>query len=91
MDIEKTKLLFVFSNNTFKGMLTIGDIQRAILRNINLNERIINILDREKVYAHVGESIELIKRKMQELRAEAMPILDEHDNLIDIYFGRIYL
>lgn len=86
MDIEKTKLLFVFSNNTFKGMLTIGDIQRAILRNINLNERIINILDREKVYAHVGESIELIKRKMQELRAEAMPILDEHDNLIDIYF-----
>lgn len=48
MDIEKTKLLFVFSNNTFKGMLTIGDIQRAILRNINLNERIINILDREK-------------------------------------------
>lgn len=86
MDIEKTKILFVFSNDKFEGILTIGDIQRAILNNINLNNKIGLILDRNKVYAHAGDSIEYIKSKMQELRAEAMPVLDNQENLVEIYF-----
>lgn len=86
MDIEKTKILFVFSNDKFEGILTIGDIQRAILNNVNLNNKIGLILDRNKVYAHAGDSIEYIKSKMQELRAEAMPVLDNQENLVEIYF-----
>lgn len=86
MDIEKTKLLFVFSNSIFEGMITIGDIQRAILKNINLNDAISSILDKNKVYAHVGDSIEQIKNKMQELRAEAMPVVNKNGSLIEVYF-----
>jgi dTDP-glucose pyrophosphorylase len=86
MDIEKTKLLFVFSNEIFKGMLTIGDIQRAILKNIKLDEKISTILDYKKVYAYQEDSIEIIKHKMQELRAEAMPVIDKQGNLINIFF-----
>lgn len=86
MDIEKTKMLFVFSNNHFEGMLTIGDIQRAILSNINLNEPIKNIIDRNKIYAYFDESIESIKQKMYRLRAECMPVLDGTGELIDVYF-----
>ena len=32
MDIEKTKVLFVFNEDRFEGLLTIGDIQRAIIK-----------------------------------------------------------
>ena len=39
MDIEKTKILFVFSNDKFEGILTIGDIQRAILNKNHLIRR----------------------------------------------------
>ena len=31
MDTQKVKLLFVFSEDKFRGLLTIGDIQRAII------------------------------------------------------------
>ena len=36
MDDKHVKLLFVFERECFLGILTIGDIQRAIIRNIDL-------------------------------------------------------
>ena len=86
MDREKTKLLFVFSDEIFVGMLTIGDIQRAILNSVDLNNIIDTILDHNKIYAHIGDSLKSIKQKMQELRAEAMPVLDAGGSIIDIYY-----
>ncbi len=86
MDSEKTKTLFVFSNNHFKGMLTIGDIQRAIIKNINLNDSIGNILDVNKIYASPYESIDNIKQEMSRLRAECMPVVDENGALVNVYF-----
>lgn len=86
MDVEKTKMLFVFSNNHFKGVLTIGDIQRAILNNVALTAPIQKILDPHKVYASPEESIEDIKAKMYKLRSECMPVVDENGELVEVYF-----
>lgn len=86
MDVEKTKMLFVFSNNHFKGVLTIGDIQRAILNNVALNAPIQKILDPHKVYASPEESIDDIKAKMYKLRSECMPVVDENGELVEVYF-----
>ena len=86
MDVEKTKMLFVFSNNHFKGVLTIGDIQRAILNNVALTAPIQKILDPHKVYASPKESIDGIKAKMYKLRSECMPIVDENGELVEVYF-----
>lgn len=86
MDVEKTKMLFVFSNNHFKGVLTIGDIQRAILNNVALTAPIQKILDPHKVYASPEESIDDIKAKMYKLRSECMPIVDENGELVEVYF-----
>lgn len=41
---------------SFRGVLTIGDIQRAILNNVALTEPIHKILDSCKVYASPSES-----------------------------------
>ena len=48
MDLEKTKVLFVFSEGRFIGILTIGDIQRAILKGVDLNCKILEIIDIKK-------------------------------------------
>ncbi len=86
MDSEKTKTLFVFSENSFMGMLTIGDIQRAILKNINLEECVEKILDTNKIFAYIDEPIEEIKNKMYRLRAECMPVIGNDGELLNVYF-----
>ena len=85
MDSSKTKLLFVFDEKKFVGLLTIGDVQRAILKDVVLTSSIFTILDKNKVYASVDEPVEDIKKKMSKLRAECMPVIDENGNLVKVY------
>ena len=47
MDGHRTKLVFVFDGDKFECILTIGDIQRAIIRQANLSDPISTILDRD--------------------------------------------
>lgn len=88
MDEEKVKLLFVFRGDCFVGILTIGDIQRAIIKQNDTSMQINNILDQNKVFAYKGESLEIIKNKMIHLRAECMPILDSKGELVDVLFWK---
>lgn len=86
MDSGGFKTLFVLTDSRFEGLLTIGDIQRAIIKNISLSEPICLILDRNKIYGFVYESEEVIRNKMRQLRAEVMPILNENNTLVDVRF-----
>ncbi len=86
MDIQKVKTLFVFEGDCFKGLLTLGDIQRAIINNTDLKEPVNRILDRNKVYGHQSEGEDGIKEKMRRMRAEVMPILNEKNELVDVWF-----
>ena len=86
MDEIKVKTLFVLDEKLFKGIVTLGDIQRAIINNVSLKEPVSNILDRNKIYGYQTESKESIKNKMRRMRAEVMPILDEQGELVDVWF-----
>lgn len=86
MDEIKVKMLFVFDNEHFDGIITIGDIQRAIINNIALNEPVSRILNKNKVYGFVSEGEEAIREKMRRMRAEVMPILNEQGELADVWF-----
>ena len=88
MDVQKVKMLFVFEDEHFVSILTIGDIQRAIVNNIALETPVAQVVDRNKKFAHVGESMDTIREKMLRLRAESMPVLDEHGELVDVIFWR---
>lgn len=88
MDEQHVKMLFVFENERFVSILTIGDIQRAIVKNLSLDAPISTILELNKKYAHMGESIEDIREKMIRLRAECMPVLDETGELVDVIFWK---
>lgn len=86
MDEVKVKTLFVMKDNHFEGIITIGDIQRAIINNIALKEPVSRILNKNKIYGYLSEGENIIKDKMRRMRAEVMPILDERSELVDVWF-----
>ena len=86
MDEVKVKILLVFSGEHFEGLITIGDIQRAIIKNIALKEPVCRILNKNKIYGYQSEGEESIREKMRRMRAEVMPILDEQGELVDVWF-----
>lgn len=86
MDAMRTKLLFVFNSSKFQGILTIGDIQRSIIRGVHLDSKISAILESDKIYASPMDDIEDIKVLMKSKRIECMPVVDRESNLIDVLF-----
>ncbi len=86
MDVVMVKMLFVFTGDHFEGIVTIGDIQRAIIKNISLDAPISAIIDKNKEYAHPSDSMESIREKMIAFRAECMPVVGLGGELVDIYF-----
>lgn len=77
MDEKRVKSLLVVEQGHFLSMLTIGDIQRAIINNVDLNQKIDKIINSNKEYASTAEDVNTIKEKMLVMRAECMPVLDE--------------
>ena len=88
MDLMKQRILFVYKDNHYKGMLTIGDIQRAIIRFNDTNLPIQEILSDNKVVASPEDPIEMIKDRMVRMRAECMPVVDVSGELVDVVFWK---
>ena len=86
MDGHRTKLVFVFDDNKFESILTIGDIQRAIIRHSSLTDPVITILDKNKIYASEEESIEHIKEVMMNELIDCMPVLNPEKEIVDVLF-----
>lgn len=87
MDDKRTKSLLVFDNDKFIGMITNGDIQRAIIANIPFGTIIGAIIDNtNKKYAHINDDKAHIKSWMMEVRAEMMPVVDSTGELVKVIF-----
>lgn len=87
MDDKFTKLLLVFEGDKFFGMITNGDLQRAIISHIPFDTPISKIVNREgKLFAHIGDNRDKIKEWMLAKRAELMPVLDANGELVDVIF-----
>ena len=86
MDELDKKLLIALEVNKFIGLLSIGDIQRAIIKNLPLNTHIISILRKNIRIANPSDSIEKIKKMMLEFRMELCPVVDETNKIIKVYY-----
>ena len=86
MDSLNRKLLIVYKNKKYFSLISIGDIQRAILNNVSLDEDIESILRSVISVGYQFESKKVIKSKMVKLRAEFMPILNDKEELVDLLF-----
>lgn len=88
MDHLGAKLLLVREQDNELGnkVISVGDIQRAIIKQVNLKDPIRTIL-REKInVCRQEDTDEFIKQKMIEYRAEFMPIVGFNNKTIDIIF-----
>lgn len=87
MDEESTKSLLVFEGDRFLGMITNGDLQRAIIANKPFDTAIGTIVDNSnKRYAHTDDDEESLKSWMLEVRAEMMPVIDSSGQLVKVIF-----
>ena len=77
MDERKRKLLFITNKeNLFIGVLSIGDLQRAIINQHPLDTPIEKILRKYITIAHTNQSYEEIRQVMIENRTESMPVIE---------------
>jgi dTDP-glucose pyrophosphorylase len=86
MDKTKRKLLIVMEDNQFKSLVSIGDIQRAIIDNIALDVPIIRILRKEITVASTSDDLSEVKARMKKRRNEFMPVVTPTGELADIIF-----
>lgn len=86
MDRIDKKLLFVFDAEKFINIVSIGDIQRAIIRSFDLKTPVNEILRKDTMVAFISESFEVVKERIWEERIECMPVLNRERELVDVYF-----
>ncbi len=87
MDEFSVKSLLVFSGDRFLGIITNGDLQRAIIAKVPFEtpiEKVVN--NASKKYARVGDDQESIRAWMMQNRAEMMPLLNQKGELVDAVF-----
>lgn len=86
MDGLNKKLLIVFNEGKFKGLLSIGDIQRAIIQNLPLSTLVKYVLRKNIRIAQPQDAFDIIKRMMIDYRMELCPMVNENNEILDVYF-----
>jgi hypothetical protein len=70
----------------FAGILSIGDIQRAIIKNMPMDQPISSVLRENPKIGTTDWSLEEIKAEMIQFRMEFLPIVDDTRKLVNVYF-----
>jgi dTDP-glucose pyrophosphorylase len=88
MDIVGYKLLIVGEkkDKKFLGLVTIGDIQRAIISNTPLDNTVTSIIRKDLIISTIHDNRENIKSVMLKYRLVYMPIIDDDREIVDIIF-----
>jgi dTDP-glucose pyrophosphorylase len=86
MDALDSKLLIVVDNEKFIGLLSAGDIQRAIIKNKPLGSPISEILRKKVRIAKPDDSFDTIENMMLNYRMELCPVVDKNGFVEKIYF-----
>lgn len=86
MDDIRRKLLIVIDDKKFIGLLSIGDLQRAIINSVDLNNPVSAITRKDYIIANPDYSIDAIKKTMLSIRAEFMPVVSANNELVRVYF-----
>ncbi|SDK78932.1 perosamine synthetase [Maridesulfovibrio ferrireducens] len=76
--------LFEDSAGVLKGLMTDGDIRRAILSGASLDDLAVDYLNRDFVHSMAGRP-QSEYRKMLSSKIQHLPIVDEEGRLIDIF------
>ncbi len=74
----------VDKNKKLCGTVTDGDIRRALLADVKLDEKVENIISDSFVYAVEGDDYESMMKKMSH-KIKIIPIVDKDNKIIDMF------
>lgn len=86
MDVTHRKLLIVMDGERFRSVLSIGDVQRAIISGRSMDEKVADILRPEINVAHIHQDRSEIIQYVKEHKTEFMPIVDDDGRVVDVVF-----
>ncbi len=86
MDSDVVRLLCVREAERYYGIISAGDIQRAIIANRSLDTTVGDSLRADLTVARSSWSFPDTKNLMLKFRTEFMPVLDDAGVLVDVYF-----
>jgi len=86
MDEVRCKLLIIMENGNYSGLLSVGDIQRAIIQNISLDASVSDVMRSDIITCDIDDSEDDIRSEMLRCRAVFMPLLNKEGDLADIIF-----
>lgn len=86
MDDLDRKLLIVVSGNLFKGLISVGDIQRAIINDMSLSTNLLVVLRKNIKIARPDDSFAEVKKMMFEYRMELCPVVTEGNEILKVFF-----
>lgn len=86
LDITAKKILFVTDNRRLLGSVTDGDVRRWILKNGNLDSSVDNIMNVSPIRLNKKEKY-LSQKTIKEKKIEAIPIVDDENNIIEVVFS----
>jgi len=86
MDKQGRKLLIIIRDDKFAGLISIGDIQRAIIKNLPLTTPVSEIIRDDIRVACISEEMDQIKSEMITQRIECMPVLNKSGDIVDVIF-----
>jgi len=78
LDQTAEKILFVVDeNHSLKGALTDGDIRRWILKDGSLNEKVVEVCNRDCYYIKQGYNLEIVKNEILQRKIVYVPVVND--------------
>lgn len=86
-ELAVKSLAIIASDNLLSGILSIGDVQRAIISGISLEEEVRTILRTKPRVLHSGQTADEAKEMMVKFRMEFLPVVKPDTKEIEgVYF-----
>lgn len=85
IDVTAKKILLVVEDESLIATITDGDIRRWILKNGDLNSTVENIMNTSPIVLNISEK-HLAKQYMNDKCVVALPIVDDHNRILDVVF-----
>ncbi len=86
MDEVHCKLLLVMEGEFFKGLISIGDAQRAIIQNVPMATPVSEVMRTEIVVCKEGDTDAFVQSEMVRCRAIFMPVLTQERKISRVVF-----
>lgn len=86
MDKVRAKSLLVLEGDQFISLVSIGDVQRAIIRNLPLDTNILEAVKEDLILVTPEDSEDKIRSLMLRYRLEYMPVVDATGRLHKVWF-----